>query len=190
MIMRNYFGIISSSKVTLMTLLYSWNVSRYLTRREPWFTGKINRYAVFPILFYGDSYIFHETWVTCNRRFHSLFYPQWSWSWGAGYYILHPALKKPHVSIHSESIFTRTTNCKADDTHKIPLVISQTDQRSSTVSCACVNFFTRVTCTAHAFGNANLDFPVWFATSFTWYKRNFGLLQNLKKKHVVVYHFC
>ena len=58
-----------------MTLFYSWNVSRYLTRREPWFTWKINRCAGFAILVDGDSYSFHETWIAFNRKLHSLFYP-------------------------------------------------------------------------------------------------------------------
>ena len=154
-------------------------MSRYLTRREPWFTWKIIRCAGFAVLVDCDSYNFHETWVTFNRKFHSLLYPQWSWSWDAGYCILHPRLKCQHVRIHSESIWTRTTNSPADDTYKIPLVISRTDQRSSTVSSACINSSTKETCTAHAFRNAII--AVWSATSFSWYKRNFGLLQNLKE---------
>ena len=162
-----------------MTLFYSWNVSRYLTWREPWFTWKINRYE-------GIRYISLRWFLYFPWNMNSLqpqtsltFLPSWSWSWVAGYCILHPRLKCQHVRIYSESLSTRTTNSPADDTYKIPLVISRTDQRSSTVSSACINSSTKETCTAHASRNAIS--AVWLATSFSWYKRNFDLLQNLKE---------
>ena len=121
----------------------------------------------------------HE--LILNRQFQcSLYYLRQSQSCGAVNCILHPVLKNQHVRIHSESIWTRTTNSKADDTHKIPLVIARTDQRSSTVSLAWINSSLRETCTAHAFRNFNSEVAVCPPTSVTLDKRNLGLLQNLK----------
>ena len=119
--------------------------------------------------------------LVLNRQLHSLFYPRQSQSCRIVNCILHPGLKYKHVRIHSESIRARTTNSPADDTHEIPLVIARTDQRSSTVSLAWINSSLRETCTAHAFRNAVFGIAVWSLTSFTWYKRNLGLLQNLKE---------
>ena len=120
----------------------------------------------------------HE--LVLNWQFCILYYPRQSQSCGVVNCILHPGLKNQHVRIHSESIWTRTTNTPANDTHKIPLVISRTDERSSTVSLAWINSSLRETCTAHTFRNFKSEVAVCPPTSATLYKRNLRLLQNLK----------
>ena len=121
-----------------------------------------------------------------NRQHHSLFYPTQSHSCGVVNCLLHPGLKNQHVRIHSESIRARTTNSPADDACEIPLVIAGTDQRSSTISFAWINSSLRETCAAHALRNSKFHVAVCPLTRFTWYKRYFRFLQNLKSQLISV----
>ena len=144
-----------------------------------------NNQPLTEIIFISSLWFFYFPWkheLVLNRQFQSLYCPRRLWSWVVVYCFLHPGLKCQYVRIHSESIWAPTTNCPADDTHKIPLVIPWTDQRTSTVSLAYTNSSLRETCTAHAFRNGQSEeVAVCSPASVTWYKRNLGLLQNLKK---------
>lgn len=91
--------------------------------------------------------------------------------------ILHPLLQVKHVSVHSVLIFACAAYSPTHCARKVPFAAAGTDQRSATVSLACVNAALRISCTEHAWCNV----IAWIAslTGVTWYERHSCLSQDL-----------